>query len=133
MELGAGGYSEGFEVAFFAGRFEAEALVTIGDEVFGADQTLGALAATFHFWLGESLDVVEIAIRVGGSDGGSGSGCEEGNGKKEGESDQPRGNFLERHEGLFPEFGGDFSNAMGNEEECQLKWTQAGREGVRHE
>ena len=76
VEFGAGGDSEGFEVAFFAGRFEAEAFVTISDDVLGADQAFGALAATFHLGLGESFDVVEIAISIGWSDGCGWCGAE---------------------------------------------------------
>jgi len=128
VKFRAGSYGEGFEVAFFAGRFEAKTLVTIDDDVFCADQTFGALASTFHFWLGESFDVVEIAIGIGRSDGGGGGGGEKGDGKKDGEIDQPSGDFVERHEGLFPELGGEFFNAMGKVRNCQLKWSWCGGE-----
>ena len=66
-EVSAGDNVEGLEDTVLAGGFEAEGFLALFDEVRGASEALGAVAAALHRGSGERFNVGQKTLLVGGA------------------------------------------------------------------
>jgi hypothetical protein len=57
--------TERLQVSLRTGRINVEFVVTLLDEVLGANQAFGAGAATLHLGRSQCLDIGEISVGIG--------------------------------------------------------------------